>query len=58
MELPRGQIPAPEIGRVEELRGMYRVVKNAQFGPHQLELETNRAGLAMYAITLVSCAAE
>ncbi|MGH9862204.1 MAG: hypothetical protein ACRD35_02140, partial [Candidatus Acidiferrales bacterium] len=40
--------------RVREAR-MYRLVANAEFGTHRLELQVGEAGLGLYAFTFVSC---
>ncbi|MFQ5723229.1 MAG: redoxin domain-containing protein [Terriglobia bacterium] len=37
---------------------MYRLIQNARLGPHCLELAAHQPGLAMYAFTFVSCAAD
>ena len=40
--------------RVRSAR-MFRLVNNAEFGTHRLELEVAEAGLALYAFTFISC---
>jgi hypothetical protein len=36
---------------------MYRIIKNAAFGTHNLKLACAEPGLGIYALTFVSCVA-